>query len=98
MDSRSYLGALGPRLHDEAEYTVARAAHRKSAQKLVLQRLGLRVNCKKRGRATFKQPANNLGRTAAIHQAHVRFRLYILLCYVQSLTFTLAKLAGVALM
>lgn len=36
-----YLGALGPGLHDEAENTVARAAHGKSAQKLVLERLGL---------------------------------------------------------
>lgn len=39
--SNPHLGALGSRLHDEAEDTVARAAHGKSAQKLVLE--GLRL-------------------------------------------------------
>lgn len=43
MDYHPHLGTLGPRLHDEAEHTVACAAHGKSAQKLVLERLGLQI-------------------------------------------------------
>lgn len=41
LAGHDHLAALGARLHDEAQHTVARAAHRQSSGQLEAQRLGL---------------------------------------------------------
>lgn len=70
LSAHRHLGSLGARLHHEAEDTVARTTHGKSAQQLVLEGLGLGLGAQAAvGHALSVELDTALGEVESVHKS-----------------------------
>lgn len=72
----AHLSTLSPRLHDEPKYTVARAAHGKSAQQLVLERLRLSTGARRHTKLKPTQPPPSKKKLVILHAYTHFIRLF----------------------